>query len=129
MGPPPSSLEGTRRRLVAEWPYSTAAWRRLRTAKLAASPICEVCVRRDRIELANTVDHVVSIASGGDAFPPLEGLMSMCASCHAVKTNAVDNPQAAGGQPPIVFKGADVSGLPIDPGHPFWGGGGPRTGD
>lgn len=113
---------------MAEWPYNTAAWRRLRAAKLAASPVCEVCARRDRVELANTVDHITSIASGGEPFPPLEDLMSMCSSCHAVKTNALDNPRAAGTQPPIAFKGADLNGLPIDHAHPFWGRGGPRTG-
>ncbi len=103
---------------VAEWPYNTTAWQRLRRAKLRASPLCEPCGRLGRIVPANTVDHIKSIASSGDPFPPLAGLMSMCPACHNTKTNAVDR---AGGKG-VAFKGADASGLPIDPSHPFFGG-------
>lgn len=102
---------------MADWPYNTDAWQRLRRAKLSASPLCEPCERRGRVVAANTVDHVTSIMSGGDPFPPLSGLRSMCHSCHNTKTNAVDR---AGGKG-VAFKGADASGLPIDPDHPFYG--------
>lgn len=112
---------------MADWPYNTRAWQRLRSRKLAASPLCEVCERRGQVVPANVVDHTVSIASGGDAFPALDGLMSMCQSCHGVKTAARDNPHAYGSGPKLAFKGCDLAGLPIDEAHPFWGGGGSKT--
>lgn len=100
---------------MAEWPYSTAAWQRLRAAKLAESPLCEPCDRLGRLTPAQHVDHIRSIASGGDAFPTLDGLMAMCPACHSVKTAAVDRKGGSG----IRFKGVGLDGLPIDPDHPF----------
>ncbi|MCW2273322.1 HNH endonuclease [Rhodoblastus acidophilus] len=107
---------------MADWPYSTAAWRRLRSAKLAADPLCEPCSRRGNVIVATVVDHRQAIASGGEPFPDLSGLMSMCPSCHATKTNALDNPHAFGKRRGLAFKGCDLSGLPIDPDHPALGG-------
>lgn len=103
---------------MADWPYNTAAWRRLRLAKLMVRPLCEPCELVGRLVAANTVDHVSSIASGGEPFPGLDGLMSMCASCHGVKTRAVDQSGGKG----IRFKGARADGLPVDRAHPFWSG-------
>lgn len=100
---------------MADWPYSTARWQRLRKAKLSINPLCEPCDRRGRNVQAGHVDHIVSIASGGDAFPVMEGLMSMCASCHSVKTMAKDR---AGGKG-LAMKGCDADGLPLDPDHAF----------
>ncbi|TVR11742.1 MAG: HNH endonuclease [Salinarimonadaceae bacterium] len=103
---------------MADWPYNTSQWQRLRKAKLSASPVCHPCSLRGRAVPANTVDHVKAIASGGDPFPPLDQLMSMCPSCHAVKTAAVDKPGGDG----VRFRGTGFDGLPVDPSHPFFGG-------
>jgi len=100
---------------MAAWPYNTATWARLRAAKLSTSPLCEPCEWRGVKRPAKAVDHIVSIASGGPAFPELEGLRSMCWPCHSIKTNALDR---AGGKG-VAFKGCDPSGLPLDPDHPF----------
>jgi 5-methylcytosine-specific restriction protein A len=100
--------------------HRTPEWRRLRLAKLQEQPLCEVCLMRGRVTPANTVDHIVSINAGGDAFPTLDGLMSMCVACHNSKTRRTDQPYAKGDG--IAYKGADASGMPIDPNHPFFGG-------
>jgi len=110
---------------MAVWPYSTATWRHLRAAKLSVNPLCEPCEWRGVHREANAVDHIVSIASGGPAFPPLDGLRSMCTPCHSIKTAALDR---AGGKG-VAFKGCDPDGLPLDPDHPFLiGGGNPLEG-
>jgi hypothetical protein len=109
---------------LADWPYNTPTWRRLRKAKLAQRPFCEPCRARGRIVEANTVDHSKAVAAGGDPFPPLSGLMSMCHACHNTKTNAVDR---AGGKG-VRFKGCDADGFPIDPQHPAYGGKGDTKG-
>jgi 5-methylcytosine-specific restriction endonuclease McrA len=96
---------------MAAWPYNTAAWRALRLAKLASKPVCEVCEMRGRTTLARAVDHRLAIAKGGDAFPPLAGLMAMCEACHNAKTNAVDHPNASGFRRALA--GYDVDGNPI----------------
>lgn len=106
---------------MAEWPYSTATWKRLRLAKLSANPLCYACELRGRIIQAVAVDHVKAIKAGGDPFPPLEGLMGLCERCHNEKTNAVDRPdRSALGRR---FKGFDVNGNPIDPGDDWHVGG------
>lgn len=98
---------------MAAWPYSTATWQRLREAKLSAQPLCEACLRREVIKPAVAVDHIVAIEKGGEPFPPLTGLMSMCEPCHNAKTNAVDHPNASGFR--RALKGFDADGNPIDP--------------
>jgi hypothetical protein len=69
---------------------------------------------------ANTVDHVLAISKGGEPFPPLDRLMSLCPSCHNAKTAAVDR---AGGDG-VALKGFGADGMPIDPQHPCYGTGG-----
>lgn len=98
---------------MTAWPYGTPQWRGLRAAKLSIQPLCEACLRREVVEEAKVVDHIIAIAKGGDPFPPLSGLMSMCEPCHNTKTNAVDHPNASGFR--RAMKGYDVDGNPIDP--------------
>lgn len=98
---------------MTAWPYGTPQWRGLRAAKLSIQPLCEACLRREVVEEAKVVDHIIAIAKGGDPFPPLSGLMSMCEPCHNTKTNAVDHPNATGFR--RAMKGFDVDGNPIDP--------------
>lgn len=97
---------------MSRYPYNTASWQRLREAKLSTSPLCEVCIRREVVEIAKVVDHIIAIAKGGEEFPPLSGLMSMCEPCHNIKTNAVDHPNASGFR--RAYKGYDTEGNPID---------------
>lgn len=97
---------------MSGYPYSTKAWRDLRRAKLSSQPTCEVCERRGRTVLAVAVDHIVAIAKGGEPFPPLAGLMSMCAACHNSKTARMDRGNSKGASR---FKGCDINGDPLDP--------------
>lgn len=104
---------------MSKRPYSTMRWQRLRCLKLVMFPICEPCEMRGDTVPAEHVDHIVSIASGGDPYPDIDGLMSMCPRCHSEKTAAVDRSGGKG----VRFKGARASGLPVDPSHPFFSGG------
>ncbi len=103
---------------MSKWPYCTAQWQRLRTAKLMQTPVCEPCRARGVIVIAEVVDHDKAINAGGLAFPPMEGLTSMCASCHNRKTNAKDRKTAKTGKSSgfrRAWAGFDVDGNPIDP--------------
>ena len=58
-------------------------WKRVRDAYLAAEPWCAHCGTR-----AEEVDHVVSLADGGDPLDPAN-LQSLCRGCHRAKTGTV----------------------------------------
>lgn len=101
---------------MAEWPYSTARWQRLRKRKLRESPLCEHCEMERRVTPATEVDHRIAISNGGDPFPGLEGLASYCHPCHTRKTKLVDSGKADR----LPVRGVDpITGKPLDPSHPF----------
>lgn len=93
---------------MTNWYHNSAAWKHLRAAKLSVQPLCEVCLRREVVEVARVVDHIVPIAAGGDKLPPLSGLMSMCQACHNQKTGAERS-----GRKGSRYKGCDVNGDPL----------------
>ncbi|MEO1191466.1 MAG: HNH endonuclease signature motif containing protein [Pseudomonadota bacterium] len=92
------------------------------------NPLCEVCDKRGLPVAASHVDHKVAISKGGDPFPPLDALMSMCPSCHSIKTSAIDRSDRSSGSAGVAFKGCGLDGLPLDPSHPFMGRGGSKDG-
>lgn len=102
---------------MANWPYNTAAWQRLRKAKLSRDPLCEDCQAMGRITPANHVDHCHAISDGGDAFPPLDELSSKCAPCHSAKTARGAEAGAVRSSKPR--RGCSTDGTPLDSKHPW----------
>jgi 5-methylcytosine-specific restriction enzyme A len=100
---------------MAKWPYTTHRWQRLRKHKLRQNPLCECCIKIGRIEPANVVDHITPISNGGDPYPALDWLASLCARHHKAKTRA----EQMGGEN-YMLKGCDVFGNPLDPNHPWY---------
>ena len=102
---------------MADWPYSTARWQRLRKAHLQLEPMCRDCTAMGRLTLANHVDHIHPINDGGHPFPGHDGLASYCASCHSAKTARGTEAGAARSTGPR--RGCDADGNPLDPHHPW----------
>jgi 5-methylcytosine-specific restriction enzyme A len=104
---------------MADWPYSTQRWQRLRKAQLAAFPLCEGC--KPGVVIANHVDHRRAISDGGEPFPPIGvGLASLCASCHSAKTaRGAEAGAVKTTRPMQPRKGCDADGNPLDPRHPW----------
>ena len=102
---------------MAEWPYSTAQWQRLRKVKLSASPLCEDCSTIGRHTPASHVDHVHAISDGGPPFPNLNGLRALCPSCHSAKTARGAEAGAVRSKKPR--RGCDADGNPLDQNHPW----------
>ena len=102
---------------MADWPYSTAAWQRLRLAKLAREPLCEDCEAIGKITPASHVDHVHAISDGGHAFPALDELSSKCLPCHSAKT--ARGAEAGAVRTTKPRKGCDANGNPLDQAHPW----------
>lgn len=100
------------------WPYNTARWRKLRGAKLRANPMCEYCPPHAQA-VATEVDHKQAINNGGDPWA-WDNLASTCHECHSSKT-ACDKTGRA-----WLRKGCGPDGMPLDPGHPCYRGGGSK---
>ncbi len=99
---------------MAKWPYSTAAWQRLRLAKLARDPLCQYCPT-GTVTAATEVDHRKAIKDGGDPWA-WDNLVSTCHSCHSRKTYHVD----VLGKDRVPVRGVDPeTGRPLDPAH-WW---------
>lgn len=106
---------------MADWPYNSANWKRLRKAHLAAFPWCEGCKHMGKPHvLANTVDHRVPISEGGPAFAGHDGLASYCPACHNAKTARGSEHGAVRSNKPR--RGCNPDGSPLDPAHPWHGG-------
>ena len=101
---------------MAKWPYTTQRWQRLRLAKLRDHPLCETCLEQGRLEVAVAVDHIVAVKAGGDPYPALDQLRSLCERCHNRKSRHVE--QLGKKEVPRVW-GCDVNGMPLDPNHPW----------
>ena len=76
--------------------------------KLREHPLCQACLQVGRIEPATVVDHRTPIKRGGDPFPHLDHLASLCESCHNAKTRAEQMGED------WLRKGCDIFGYPLD---------------
>ncbi len=103
---------------MANWPYNTTAWQKLRSAHLTLYPLCEGCDQMGLVALANTVDHRTAINEGGAPFPNHDGLASYCPSCHSAKTARGREAGAFRTRKPR--KGCNPDGSPLDRKHPWY---------
>lgn len=102
---------------MAKWPYNTTAWQKLRTRKLRAEPYCEACRSEGYSRPATAVDHRIAISQGGDAFPDLSDLASLCQRHHSIKTAA--GPEAGAARRTRARSACNADGTPIDRYHPW----------
>jgi hypothetical protein len=80
-----------------------------RRVYLAAHPFCRRCIEQHgRVSLAVELDHIQPLEHGGRDTP--DNIQGLCRECHLDKT-ARDRGYRR--------KGADVSGWPTDPDHPW----------
>ena len=56
-------------------------WRRIRSAFLAANPLCEICQQAGRLTPAALVHHKVKLSDGGAN--DRENLQALCSECHS----------------------------------------------
>ncbi|KNY29057.1 HNH endonuclease [Pseudobacteroides cellulosolvens] len=64
--------------------YSSRAWRKVRERKLMINPLCELCMKEERLAAATVVDHIIPIKDGGEVWD-LENMQSLCKTCHERK--------------------------------------------
>ena len=93
--------------------YADSAWKRFAKAYLAAHPSCVVpgCGAP-----ATHADHIRAIAAGGDPWGA-QNLQPLCTAHHNQKTAIFDRPSRPSAKTRLSVRGADASGMPLDPLH------------
>lgn len=87
---------------------------RIREDYRQLQPLCERCIKREppRVRLWTELDHRIALVNGGADFDVDPGQrQGLCDECHAEKT-AEDLQRGPS-------RGADASGWPTDPRHPW----------
>ena len=98
--------------------YLTRRWKALRGFILSRNPICEACKRAP----SSHVDHRIAHKGEEALFFNAQNLQALCHSCHSEKTVKRDGGFGKErGSAPLKAVGED--GAPIDPTHPWFGGG------
>lgn len=68
--------------------YNSERWRRLRAWKFASNPLCEMCLKDNKVVPAEDIHHIVSFMSTDDTTQryslayDFDNLMSLCKQCH-----------------------------------------------
>lgn len=68
--------------------YNCTRWRRLRLAKLADNPLCEICLSKGVIEPTTDIHHIKKFSEGSTKEEMNElaysynNLQSLCSKCH-----------------------------------------------
>lgn len=65
--------------------YNSTKWRALRDYKISLQPLCEECLKKNRLKPATEVHHIKDISDCPTFENALnyEGLLSLCKSCHS----------------------------------------------
>lgn len=74
--------------------YSSDRWLRLRAWKFACNPLCEMCLKENKIIPAEDIHHITSFMSTDDPAQrnflayDYDNLMSLCKQCHQAVHNS-----------------------------------------
>jgi 5-methylcytosine-specific restriction protein A len=86
--------------------YSRARWKALRHYQLANHPLCAFCLRREVVEVATVVDHIIPHKGDVVLFHDPDNLQSLCKRCHDRDKAAEERGSS------VVYYGVD--GYPIE---------------
>ncbi len=96
--------------------YGTQAWTKLSKVFRINNPLCKMCEDKGTTRVVQYVDHVVPIEIDYELRLDINNLMSLCAKCHAHKTQRIDI-QLLQGKEPKPLRGTTPDGLPTDSTH------------
>jgi len=61
-------------------------WQKARAAYLAENPLCEQCLKEEKVTPTYDVDHIIPLSMGGERLDP-ENFQSLCRTHHNRKTH------------------------------------------
>lgn len=89
-------------------------WQRARKAWLLKHPLCKMHADRGLVVAATVVDHIIPHRGDMTLFWDRNNWQSLCKACHDTHKQRLEKSGAV--------VGCDMSGIPIDPSHPWRGG-------
>ena len=107
-------MPGSERLTSAQRGYGSK-WQQAREAWLRKHPLCRMCSELGRVVPATVVDHIVPHRGDMRLFWDSSNWQSLCKTCHDSHKQRAEKSGAV--------VGCDLSGLPIDPNHPWRGAG------
>lgn len=69
------------------YPTYSTYWRKHREQQLIKQPLCEHCLKREKISVATEVDHINGRADRQQDYTP-SNYQSLCKPCHSTKTRS-----------------------------------------
>ena len=66
--------------------YHSKEWKILRNFMLSRQPLCDHCLKKDRITVATEVDHIRDIKDAPELRLSMNNLRTLCQSCHNTKS-------------------------------------------
>lgn len=93
-------------------------WQKARDSWLKRHPLCKMHAELGAIVPATVVDHVIPHRGDKALFWDSTNWQSLCKECHDRHKKRLENSGAV--------VGCDLTGMPIDPAHPWRQGGGSK---
>lgn len=66
--------------------YQTAQWKIIRQVQLSKQPLCECCLTKGKVVMADHVDHVFAWNHIGEQAFHKNVFQSLCTNCHSYKS-------------------------------------------
>ena len=106
----PIGIDMSQRRDIWRRWYKRASWLRIRARRLAADPLCAMCLKDGITKAADTVDHITPHRGDPELFFDYDNTQSLCASCHSSRKQGQE----------LRGYSRDIGddGWPVDPLHP-----------
>jgi len=71
--------------------YKSNPWRAMRLYILNRDKLCQVCLSKNKLTIANTVDHIVDLSVSPHLSLDPKNCQGLCTSCHSRKTSKEHN--------------------------------------
>jgi 5-methylcytosine-specific restriction endonuclease McrA len=66
--------------------YQSKQWQQMRLYILSVQPLCQECLKEDRLEPSTVVDHITSLTIEWSKRLDVDNLQGLCDRCHNIKS-------------------------------------------
>lgn len=63
--------------------YNTSTWKNIRASYLMQHPLCELCLKNDKVKPTEDIHHILGILKYPDLAYNTDNLLALCKECHS----------------------------------------------